>query len=174
MASGPSTAPDAGAVTIGASVSLGYFAQHQMETLDGDLTVFEELQAHAPREGQGVLRNLAGAFGFSGDDIDKPIHVLSGGEKARLAMAKMLFDAPNLMVLDEPTNHLDLATKRALVKALDGYEGTLVFVSHDRTFLRSLATRILELGPEGPHLYPGTYDEYVTAVGREAPGLRQE
>ena len=166
--------PDAGAVTIGASVSLGYFAQHQMETLDGDLTVFEELQAHAPREGQGVLRNLAGAFGFSGDDIDKPIHVLSGGEKARLAMAKMLFDAPNLMVLDEPTNHLDLATKRALVKALDGYEGTLVFVSHDRTFLRSLATRILELGPEGPHLYPGTYDEYVTAVGREAPGLRQE
>ncbi|MSQ02724.1 MAG: ABC-F family ATP-binding cassette domain-containing protein [Myxococcales bacterium] len=167
-------APDAGAVTIGASVSLGYFAQHQMETLDGDLTVFEELQAHAPREGQGVLRNLAGAFGFSGDDIDKPIHVLSGGEKARLAMAKMLFDAPNLMVLDEPTNHLDLATKRALVKALDGYEGTLVFVSHDRTFLRALATRVLELGPEGPHLYPGTYDEYVTAVGREAPGLRQE
>ncbi len=167
-------APDAGAVTIGASVSLGYFAQHQMETLDADLTVFEELQAHAPREGQGVLRNLAGAFGFSGDDIDKPIHVLSGGEKARLAMAKMLFDAPNLMVLDEPTNHLDLATKRALVRALDGYEGTLVFVSHDRTFLRALATRVLELGPEGPHLYPGTYDEYVTAVGREAPGLRQE
>lgn len=166
-------APDAGDVTIGASVQLGYFAQHQVEQLDVDLSVFEELQAHAPRADQGVLRNLAGAFGFSGDDVDKPIHVLSGGEKARLALAKMLYDAPNLMVLDEPTNHLDLTTKRALVKALSDYDGTLVFVSHDRAFLRALATRVLEVSPAGPRAFGGSYAEYVTAFGREAPGLRE-
>ncbi|MDP2307884.1 MAG: ABC-F family ATP-binding cassette domain-containing protein [Pseudomonadota bacterium] len=166
--------PEAGAVTIGASVSLGYFAQHNMEQLTGDRSVLEELDAHAPRAGQAVIRGLAGAFGFSGDDVDKPISVLSGGEKARLALAKILYDAPNLLVLDEPTNHLDLTTKRALVKSLADYDGTIVFVSHDRAFLRALATRVVELSPGvAPRVYPGTYDEYVTAMGREAPGLRQ-
>jgi ATPase subunit of ABC transporter with duplicated ATPase domains len=165
--------PDAGDVTIGASVDLGYYAQHQMEQLDGERTVLEELEAHAPRAGMGVLRQLAGAFGFTGDDVDKPIFVLSGGEKARLALAKMLYDAPNVLVLDEPTNHLDLTTKRALMKSLGEYEGTLVFVSHDRAFLRALATRVVELGPSGPRVYAGSYDEYVQAVGHEAPGLRQ-
>ncbi len=165
--------PDEGTVKIGASVTLGYFAQHQMDQLDASRTVFEELEAHASREGQGVLRSLAGAFGFSGDDIDKPIEVLSGGEKSRLALAKMLYDAPNLLILDEPTNHLDLGTKRALMKALDDYDGTVVFVSHDRAFLRALANRVLELGPEGPRAWEGSYDEYVVAVGREAPGMRQ-
>ena len=164
--------PDAGDVKVGASVQLGYFAQHQVEQLDVDHTVFEELQAHAPRADQGALRSLAGAFGFSGDDVDKPIHVLSGGEKARLALAKMLYDAPNLMVLDEPTNHLDLTTKRALVKALSDYDGTLFFVSHDRAFLRALATRVMEVNPAGPRVYEGSYAEYVVAFGREAPGLR--
>lgn len=164
--------PDAGQVVVGASVGLGYYAQHQMEQLSGDRTVFEELDAHAPRAGVGVIRSLAGAFGFSGDDVDKPIEVLSGGEKARLALAKMLYDAPNLLVLDEPTNHLDLTTKRALVNALSDYEGTIVFVSHDRAFLRALATRVVELTPEGPRVYEGSYDEYVQTVGREAPGLR--
>ncbi|MSP54104.1 MAG: ABC-F family ATP-binding cassette domain-containing protein [Myxococcales bacterium] len=164
--------PDTGDVVIGASVGLGYYAQHQMEQLDGDHTVLEELEAHAPRAGMGTLRQLAGAFGFSGDDVDKPIFVLSGGEKARLALAKMLYDAPNLLVLDEPTNHLDLTTKRALVKALSDYDGTIVFVSHDRAFLRALATRVVELTSEGPRVYEGSYDEYVQAVGREAPGLR--
>jgi ATPase subunit of ABC transporter with duplicated ATPase domains len=164
--------PDGGRVAIGANVGLGFFAQHQAEQLDADRTVLEELDAHAPTAGIGVLRNLAGAFGFSGDDVDKPIHVLSGGEKSRLVLAKILYDAPNLLVLDEPTNHLDLVTKRALVRALQRYEGTLVFVSHDRAFLRALATRVLELGPAGPHVYLGSYDEYVTATGREAPGMR--
>jgi ATPase subunit of ABC transporter with duplicated ATPase domains len=164
--------PDSGNVVIGASVGLGYYAQHQMEQLSGDRTVFEELEAHAPRAGVGILRSLAGAFGFSGDDVDKQIDVLSGGEKARLALAKMLYDAPNLLVLDEPTNHLDLTTKRALVNALSDYEGTIVFVSHDRAFLRALATRVVELTPEGPRVYEGSYDEYVQTVGREAPGLR--
>ena len=164
--------PDGGEVNIGASVIMGYFAQHQMEQLNPNLTIIEELQAHAPIAGMGVLRSLAGAFSFSGDDVDKPISVLSGGEKARLAMAKILFDAPNLLVLDEPTNHLDIVTKRALVRALAQYEGTIVFVSHDRAFLRAVATKVLELGPTGPMLYPGTYDEYVVQTGREAPGLR--
>jgi ATPase subunit of ABC transporter with duplicated ATPase domains len=165
--------PDAGKCVVGASVTMGYFAQHQMEQLSADRTVIEELVAHSPTTNLGTLRTLAGAFGFHGDDHDKPIKVLSGGERARLALAKILFDAPNLLVLDEPTNHLDIVTKRALVKALSEYEGTIVFVSHDRAFLRAIATRILELTPEGPHVYGGPYDEYVASTGREAPGMRQ-
>ena len=165
--------PDEGAVTIGAGVTMGYFAQHQMEQLDAGATVIEELTHHAPTTGMGVLRSLAGAFGFSGDEVDKPVRVLSGGEKARLALAKLLFDAPNLLVLDEPTNHLDVVTKRALLRSLARYEGTVVFVSHDRAFLRALATRVLELSPGAPpHRYDGSYDEYVAATGREAPGMR--
>jgi ATPase subunit of ABC transporter with duplicated ATPase domains len=166
-------APDGGEVALGASVTMGYFAQHQMEQLDAGRTVLEELQAHAPTAGLGILRNLAGAFGFQGDDADKPISVLSGGERARLALAKILYDAPNLLVLDEPTNHLDLATKRSLLRALAAYDGTIVFVSHDRAFLRALATRVLELSPGAPpHVYGGRYDEYVAATGHEAPGMR--
>ncbi len=165
-------APDAGSASIGASVTMGYYAQHLMDGLDGDRSVLEELQAHAPLANQGTLRNLLGAFGFHDDDVMKPVRVLSGGERARVALAKLLYDAPNLLVLDEPTNHLDIVTKRGLVRALADYEGTLVFVSHDRQFLRALATKVLELGPAGPHLYPGTYDEYVASTGREAPGMR--
>jgi ATPase subunit of ABC transporter with duplicated ATPase domains len=167
-------APDEGKVVLGASTELGYFAQHQMEQLELDHTVLEELQAHAPHEGIGVLRNVAGAFGFSGDDVDKPVSVLSGGERARLALAKMLYDAPNQLVLDEPTNHLDLTTKKALTRALQSYDGTIVFVSHDRAFLRALATQVVELTPSGPQIFHGTYDEYVVATGHEAPGLRQQ
>jgi ATPase subunit of ABC transporter with duplicated ATPase domains len=166
-------APDAGSVTLGASVTMGYFAQHQMEQLDAERTVLEEMIAHAPTTGLGVLRSLLGAFSFHGDDVEKPVRVLSGGEKARLALAKILFDAPNLLVLDEPTNHLDIATKRALLKALDDYAGTVIFVSHDRAFLRALATRVIELSTTSPpHVYGGPYDEYVAATGREAPGMR--
>ena len=164
--------PDSGSATIGASVTMGYYAQHVMEGLSGDLTVLEELQAHAPNANQGTLRSLAGAFGFHDDDVFKPVRVLSGGERARLALAKLLYDAPNLLVLDEPTNHLDIATKRALVKALADYEGTLIFVSHDRQFLRALANRVLELSTTGPRLYGGSYEEYVSSTGREAPGMR--
>ena len=166
-------APDAGAAVIGASVTMGYYAQHVMEQLTGDRTVLEELQEHAPLANQGTLRSLAGAFGFSDDDVFKPISVLSGGERARVALAKLIYDAPNLLVLDEPTNHLDIATKRSLVRALSGYEGTLVFVSHDRQFLRALATRVLELATGAPpRIYGGSYDEYVASTGREAPGMR--
>ncbi|MCK8780951.1 ATP-binding cassette domain-containing protein [Rhizobium sp. NTR19] len=166
------TEPDDGSVSIGASVKMGYFAQHAMDLLDGDLTVFEWLEQEFPRAGQGSLRALAGCFGFSGDDIEKKCRVLSGGEKARLVMAAMLFDPPNLLVLDEPTNHLDLDTKEMLIKALSDYEGTMLFVSHDRHFLAELSNRVLELTPDGIHRYDGGYTEYVERTGYEAPGLQ--
>jgi ATPase subunit of ABC transporter with duplicated ATPase domains len=164
-------APDEGAVNIGASVKMGYFAQHSMDLLDGEETIFESLDGSFPQAGQGVLRTLAGCFGFSGDDVEKPCRVLSGGEKARLVMAKMLFDPPNLLVLDEPTNHLDMATKEMLVAALADFEGAMLFVSHDRHFLAALSNRVLELTPDGVHQYGGGYTEYVTRTGQEAPGL---
>lgn len=167
-----SATPDDGTVTIGASVKMGYFAQHAMEVLDGDRTVFEFLEDSFPQAGQGSLRTLAGCFGFSGDDAEKKCRVLSGGEKARLVMAKMLYDPPNLLVLDEPTNHLDMATKEMLIEALSKYEGTMLFVSHDRHFLAALSNRVLELTPVGVHQYGGGYTEYVARTGQEAPGLR--
>ena len=134
-------------------------------------TIFETLEHEFPQAGQGTLRTLAGCFGFSGDDVEKKCRVLSGGEKARLAMAIMLFDPPNFLVLDEPTNHLDMATKEMLIEALARYEGTMLFVSHDRHFLAALSNRVLELTPEGVHSYGGGYTEYVARTGHEAPGL---
>jgi len=167
-----STEPDDGTVAIGGSVKMGYFAQHAMDLLDGERTVFQSLEDSFPQAGQGSLRALAGCFGFSGDDVEKKCRVLSGGEKARLVMAKMLYDPPNFLVLDEPTNHLDMATKEMLIDALAEFEGTMLFVSHDRHFLAALSNRVLELTPEGIHQYGGGYTEYVARTGQEAPGLR--
>jgi ATPase subunit of ABC transporter with duplicated ATPase domains len=168
--------PDDGDIRIGASVKLGYFAQQSLDLLDPDLTIIEQLQADFPHDGIGVLRTLAGAFQFSGDEVDKKIRALSGGEKTRLVLARMLFDPPNFLVLDEPTNHLDLATKEMLIAALAPFEGTMLFVSHDRGFLRGLSNRVLELGGESgverePHAYLGSYEEYVARTGHEAPGV---
>jgi ATPase subunit of ABC transporter with duplicated ATPase domains len=167
-----STEPDDGTVSIGGSVKMGYFAQHAMDLLNGERTVFQSLEDAFPQAGQGSLRALAGCFGFSGDDVEKKCRVLSGGERARLVMAKMLYDPPNFLVLDEPTNHLDLATKEMLIGALREFEGTMLFVSHDRHFLAALSNRVLELTPEGIHEYGGGYTEYVARTGKEAPGLR--
>lgn len=169
-------APDAGSVRLGASLTMGYFAQQSLDVLDPELTIIEQLQRDFPQDGLGSLRSLAGAFQFSGDDTDKSIRALSGGEKSRLAMARMLYNPPNFLVLDEPTNHLDLATKEMLVDALKSFEGTMIFVSHDRTFLRGLSSRVLELGGESgkdrnPHVYLGSYVEYVRNTGHEAPGI---
>ena len=169
-------APDAGAVKLGASLKMGYFAQQALDLLDPDLTIEEQLQHDFPHESIGALRSLAGAFQFSGDDIDKKIRALSGGEKTRLVMARMLLNPPNFLVLDEPTNHLDLATKEMLLESLADFEGTMLFVSHDRAFLRGLSNRVLELGGESgygrePHAYPGSYIEYVARTGHEAPGV---
>ena len=169
-------APDSGQIALGASLKTGYFAQQALDLLDPELTIEEQLQKDFPDESIGVLRNLAGAFQFSGDDIDKKIRALSGGEKTRLVIARMLLDPPNFLVLDEPTNHLDLFTKEMLIEALKEFEGTMLFVSHDRTFLRGLSNRVVELGGESglepePHLYPGSYVEYVARTGHEAPGV---
>ena len=163
------TAPDAGRALLGASVKLGYFAQHTMEVLDPAESVWESLIGKFPKASIGSLRTLAGAFGFSGDDVEKPCRILSGGEKARLVLAHMLYDPPNFLVLDEPTNHLDLGTKEVLLEALADYEGTMLFVSHDRHFLRAVSNRVLELLPDGLHMYGGGYAEYVRETGREAP-----
>jgi ATPase subunit of ABC transporter with duplicated ATPase domains len=169
-------APDRGHVRLGASLTMGYFAQQSLDLLNPDLTVEEQLRQDFPHESIGALRNLAGAFQFSGDDVDKKIRALSGGEKTRLVLARMLLNPPNFLVLDEPTNHLDLATKEMLLEALKDFDGTMLFVSHDRAFLRRLSNRVLELGGESgteaqPHLYPGSYVEYVERTGHEAPGV---
>src|SRR5271155_3993368 len=168
--------PDSGGVRLGASLNMGYFAQQSLDVLNPELTVIEQLQQDFPQDSIGALRNLAGAFQFSGDDTDKKIRALSGGEKSRLAIARMLYNPPNFLVLDEPTNHLDLATKEMLVDALKDFEGTMIFVSHDRMFLRGLGSRVLELGGESgtdrnPTVYPGSYVEYVQKLGHEAPGI---
>jgi ATPase subunit of ABC transporter with duplicated ATPase domains len=168
--------PDAGEVRLGASLKMGYFAQQALDLLDPDLTVWEQIEKDFPHESTGALKNLLGAFQFSGDETDKRIRALSGGEKTRLVLARMLLDPPNFLVLDEPTNHLDLATKDMLIRSLADYEGTMLFVSHDRAFLRALSNRVLELGGESgterePHIYPGTYIEYVQRTGHEAPGV---
>ncbi|HZR25202.1 MAG TPA: ABC-F family ATP-binding cassette domain-containing protein [Vicinamibacterales bacterium] len=171
-------APDEGDIKLGASLKMGYFAQQSLDVLDPDLTIEEQLRKDFPQESIGALRNLAGAFQFSGDDTDKKIRSLSGGEKTRLVLARMLLNPPNFLVLDEPTNHLDLATKEMLLDALKDFDGTMLFVSHDRAFLRALSNRVLELGGESgvdaqPHAYPGSYVEYVQRTGHEAPGVHR-
>src|SRR5438067_1246563 len=162
--------PDSGAVKLGASLQMGYFAQQALDLLDADLTIEEQLQKDFPHESIGSLRGLAVAFQFSQDEIDKKIRSLSGGEKTRLVMALMLLHPPTFLVLDEPTNHLDLATKEMLIDSLKDFEGTMLFVSHDREFLRGLSNRVLEVG-DTPAVYGGSYNEYVEKTGREAPGV---
>ena len=169
-------APDAGDIKLGASLEMGYFAQQAMQILNPELTVEEQMLRDFPNESIGLLRSLLGAFQFSGDETDKKIKMLSGGERTRLVIARMLLYPPNFLVLDEPTNHLDLATKEMLIEALHDFEGTMIFVSHDRAFLRGLSNRVLELGGESgtdaqPHAYPGSYVEYVQRTGHEAPGV---
>jgi ATPase subunit of ABC transporter with duplicated ATPase domains len=149
-----------------------YFAQHAMEVLSPDKTVWDTLADSFPRASIGSLRSLAGCFGFSGDEIEERCRLLSGGEKARLVLAQLLYDPPNFLVLDEPTNYLDFTTREMLVKALANFQGTMLFVSHDRRFLGALSNRVLQLTPEGIHSYGGGYTEYVARTGREAPGLR--
>jgi ATPase subunit of ABC transporter with duplicated ATPase domains len=168
--------PDSGNIKLGASLQMGYFSQQALDVLDADLTIEEQLEKDFPHESIGARRSLAGAFQFSQDEIDKKIRSLSGGEKTRLVMARMLLYPPNFLVLDEPTNHLDLATKEMLIDALKTFEGTMLFVSHDREFLRGLSNRVLELGGESgvdarAHAYPGSYLEYVARTGHEAPGV---
>jgi len=165
-----SLAPDSGTVRLGASLKVGYFSQQAFDLLDPNLTVWEQIQKDFPLESIGTLRSLLGAFHFSGDDVDKRVRSLSGGERSRLVLARMLLDPPNFLILDEPTNHLDLATKEMLVEALKDFDGTMLFVSHDRMFLRGLSNRVLELDGS-TRIYGGSYIEYVASSGHEAPGV---
>jgi len=162
--------PDSGSVRLGASLKVGYFSQQAFDLLDANLTVWEQIQNDFPLESIGTLRSLLGAFHFSGDDVEKKVRSLSGGERSRLVLARMLLDPPNFLILDEPTNHLDLATKEMLVEALKDFDGTMLFVSHDRMFLRGLSNRVLELDG-ATRVFGGSYVEYVASSGHEAPGV---
>ena len=168
--------PSRGEVTLGHNVKLGYFAQHHADILDRDKSILEEISGHSKEAGVTRVRTLLGAFLFSGDDVDKRIKVLSGGERARVALAKMLIDPGNVILMDEPTNHLDLDSSEALAEALTTFDGTLIFVSHNRSFVRRLATRIWDVEGGRVATYPGTLDEYLdsAATSTDAPQQKSE
>src|SRR5262245_15579328 len=163
---------DSGRIEIGEKVVTHYFAQHVLETLQAGRTVVEELQAWAPGRTEGQLRSLLGIFQFSGDEVFKKVEVLSGGEKNRLALARLCLDPGNFLLLDEPTNHLDLPTREALEDALAGYGGTLLFVSHDRYFINKVATKVAAFQDGRLALYDGGYDDYLAAARGAAPTAR--
>lgn len=153
--------PDSGTRTLGHQVVMEYFAQDEAVRLDPGLTVYETLAVGSPNDMVPAIRNILGGFLFSGDDVYKKAGVLSGGERTRLAVARMLLRPSNTLLLDEPTNHLDLDSKDVLLDALEDYGGTLIFVSHDRYFVEKLATKIIEIGHGGAIVYPGTYAEFL-------------
>jgi ATP-binding cassette subfamily F protein 3 len=155
---------DAGKIKIGTGVEVGYYAQHHADTLDMDSTVYEIIQRAAPEAAPARVRSMCGAFMFSGDDIEKKARVLSGGERARVALARLCIAPGSLMLMDEPTNHLDLASSEALTASLATFEGTLVFVSHNRSLIRALATRIWNVEDGRVETYPGTLDEYMYSM----------
>jgi ATP-binding cassette subfamily F protein 3 len=157
---------DAGTIRIGNGVEVGYYAQHHADTLDLGATVYEVVQRAAPDTPPARVRSILGAFMFSGDDTDKPVKVLSGGEKARVALARLLVAPGNLLLMDEPTNHLDLASSESLAASLGTFDGTLVFVSHNRSLVRTLATKIWNVEDQRVEIYPGTLDEYMYSMAQ--------
>jgi ATP-binding cassette subfamily F protein 3 len=149
-----------GSVSLGSNVSVGYFSQHSIEVLDPKATIFDEVSKRVPDASIGFVRNLLGAFLFSGDDVYKKISILSGGEKSRVVLATILANPVNLLVLDEPTNHLDIRSREVLLGALQRFEGTVLLVSHDRHFLRALTDKVYEVDRGGVTIYNLNYDEY--------------
>nr|WP_321396879.1 ABC-F family ATP-binding cassette domain-containing protein [uncultured Desulfobacter sp.] len=160
------TEPTSGEISLGAGVSLGYFSQHAMDILDAEKTVFETVQEVLPLENIGVIRNICASFLFSGDEVDKKIKSLSGGEKSRVVLATLLGRPLNFLVLDEPTNHLDIQSREILLEALKAYTGTLILVSHDRYFLRHLVDQVFEINEGEVFAYPGDYEYYLEKTGR--------
>jgi ATP-binding cassette subfamily F protein 3 len=161
------TTPSAGSAEIGANVNLGYFSQHAMDVLDPKKTVFDTVQDVIPQASVGVVRNLCAAFLFQGDDVDKRIDKLSGGEKSRVVLATLLARPINFLVLDEPTNHLDIQSRETLLEALQSFAGTVVLVSHDRHFLRALVDRVFEIDHGEMRTYEGDYEYYLHKTGRD-------
>ena len=153
--------PTSGTVTLGHQVVMDYFAQNQADVLDGPQTVYEEMAGTSPTTMVPMIRSILGGFLFSGDDVYKKVAVLSGGERNRLALAKMLLKASNLLLLDEPTNHLDIDSKDILLEALAAYTGTIVFVSHDRHFVDRLAMKVIDVGDTKATMYPGGYEDFL-------------
>jgi len=164
--------PDTGEVAQGHGVIVGYYAQHHTESLDPRATILEQIARLVPDKPQSWVRSVLGSFLFSGTDVDKRIAVLSGGERARVALARLLVAPGNLLLMDEPTNHLDLDSAEALVEALKGYAGTLVFVSHNRSFVNQLATKVWEVDGGNVHEWPGNLDDYLhrKALAQAAAG----
>lgn len=154
-----------GQAVIGANVNVGYFSQYSMDVLNPNNTVFEEVRNRVKDKSDGYMRNLLAAFLFRGDDVEKKVSVLSGGEKSRLILATILTNPCNLLILDEPTNHLDIRSREVLVEALKSFDGTIMIVSHDRHFLKQITTQVAEVDKGGVRFYPGTYSEYLTTVG---------
>jgi ATP-binding cassette subfamily F protein 3 len=165
---------DAGTIKLGSDVKVGYYAQHHADTLDMSSTVYEVVQRSSPETSPARVRSILGAFMFSGDDVDKPTKVLSGGERARVALARLIVKPGNLMLMDEPTNHLDLASAESLTESLKTYDGTLVFVSHNRSLVRSLATRIWNVEDQRVETYPGSLDEYLYSMAQRRQGVAVE
>jgi ATP-binding cassette subfamily F protein 3 len=159
------TEPTLGQAVIGANVQIGYFSQYSMDVLNPNKTVFEEVRDRVKDKSDGYMRNLLAAFLFRGDDVEKKVSVLSGGEKSRLILATILTNPCNLLILDEPTNHLDIRSREVLVEALKAYDGTILIVSHDRHFLKQLTTQVAEVDKGGVRFYPGTYSEYLSHIG---------
>lgn len=156
------TEPTAGSMTIGANVEVGYFSQHAMELLDPKKTIFETMQDYMPLATIGMIRNLLGAFLFSGDTVDKRIENISGGEKSRVVLATILARPVNFLILDEPTNHLDIRSREMLLETLKNFGGTIILVSHDRHFLRLLVDRVFEVDHGEMRVYEGNYDYYLS------------
>jgi len=157
------TEPTQGVVTLGSNVKVGYFSQHSLEVLDPNKTVMDEVHDRVPQSTIGFVRNLLGAFLFSGDDVYKKVSVLSGGEKSRLVLATILANPVNFLILDEPTNHLDIKSREVLLNSIKNFDGTVLIVSHDRHFLRSVANRVFEIGHGEMRTYEGTYESYLTS-----------
>jgi ATP-binding cassette subfamily F protein 3 len=165
-------APDSGTRTEGHQVVMQYFAQDEAAKLDPALTVYQTLAGGSPIQMMPHIRTILGGFLFSGDDIEKPVRVLSGGERTRLAVARMLLRPANTLLLDEPTNHLDLDSKDVLLEALEDFGGTLIFVSHDRYFVDKLATKVIDIGRGDAVVYPGNYEEWLWSKKQRESGAK--